>query len=99
MAMTEFFIIETWDAWKDPLIRMLICPELRPLDPCRDSLFTIPLRTMMQGNLPDGWGTLFGKQSLSASLHGWESRFLDSIEVSVARNEISSFQGMALTAS
>lgn len=54
MAMTEFFIIETWDAWKDPLIRMLICPELRPLDPCRDSLFTIPLRTMMQGNLPDG---------------------------------------------
>ena len=44
--MIENFIAEAWDAWKDFLIRMLICSELGPLDPYRDDFLDEALHSL-----------------------------------------------------
>ena len=44
--MIENFTAEAWDAWKDLLIRMLICSELGPLDPCWDDFLDEALRSL-----------------------------------------------------
>ena len=44
-AMTKAFTFEAWDAWQQPLTRLLQGTAMEPLDPCREAYLDVELRS------------------------------------------------------